>query len=220
MLAKLASEFESTNKSKVKIIAGPSSGLANQIIEGAPVDLFLSANAAWADEVKKAGLVQSQVSLLTNQLVLVVPANNVAKVKTPSDLLNANVQKIALAAEKVPAGEYAEQALTKLGLMDSLKASAKIVRGQDVRSALAFVERGEAEAGIAYATDVIAVPGIEQVFAFDHALHDKITYVLVKLEHSESNPRAQEFYLFLQSADSERTFAEFGFQRLPNTATN
>src|SRR4029077_11175574 len=133
---------------EVKVNPGPSSGLANQVIADAPVDLFLSASQQWADEVNKHDKAAAMTRLLTNKLVIAVPAANPGGVKEPKDLLSAAVKKIALAGEKVPAGIYADQALTKLKLLQPLESAGKIVRGQDVRSALSYVERGEAEAGI------------------------------------------------------------------------
>src|SRR6478672_9338630 len=104
----LATQFRTESGVEIKVNPGPSSGLANQILAGAPADLFLSANREWADEVEKGGQAEATCRLLTNQLVIVVPADNPGKVKEPSDLLSDNVKKIALAGEKVPAGIYAK----------------------------------------------------------------------------------------------------------------
>jgi molybdate transport system substrate-binding protein len=124
------------------------------------------------------------------------------------------VKKVSLAGEQVPAGKYAEKALSKLGLLQQLVDDAKIVRGQDVRSALTYVERGEAEAGIVYATDVAVAPQVESVFTFDPAQHDEIVYVLVLLKRGAQNPAARQFYEFLQSSTAEQTYVKFGFLRL------
>src|SRR5262249_34811402 len=158
---------------------------------GAPADLFLSANAKWADEVAKGGQAAESARLLTNQLVIVVPKGNPANVHDPKDLLSDRVKKLALAGEQVPAAMYAEQALTKLDLMKQLVDSGKIVRGQDVRTALSYVERGEAEAGIVYSTDVGVATGIESVYQFDPGLHDDIVYVLVLTKSGATRPEAR-----------------------------
>jgi molybdate transport system substrate-binding protein len=210
----LAAKFRTETGTEVKLNLGPSSGLAVQIEAGAPTDLFLSANQQWADDVSKAGLAESSVRLLTNQLVLVVPKDNPARVKQPQDLLLPAVKKIALAGEKVPAGMYAAQALTKLDLLQKLTDAEKIVRGEDVRSALSYVERGEAEAGIVYSTDVTAAPGVTQVYEFDPKLHDEIVYVLVLLKHGSENPAANSFFQFLQSDKANDVYAKFGFTRI------
>lgn len=199
----------------VKVNAGPSNGLAAQILAGAPADLFLSASKEWADKIEAAGLAVERVDLLTNRLVVVVPKGNPAGVHKPEDLSADTVKKLALAGESVPAGVYAGQALTKLALLNELVAEGKIVRGQDVRAALSYVERGEAEAGIVYATDVHAAKNVEIAFEFDPELHDQIVYVLVLLEHAEGNKLAQELYSHLQTAAADEVYSKFGFIPLP-----
>lgn len=210
----LVDKFTGETGIKVQVNLGPSSGLASQVLAGAPVDLFLSANQEWADKVAEGQPAARQQRLLTNRLVLVVPRGNPADVHGPEDLRSASVKKIALAGEKVPAGRYADQALTKLGLLESLAAAGKIARGQDVRSALTYVERGEAEAGIVYSTDVFVSSEIETVHEFDPALHDEIVYVLVLLAQGVQNPAAEKLFEFLQSANANDVYSKFGFSRL------
>jgi molybdate transport system substrate-binding protein len=210
----LAEKFQTQSGANVTVNLGSSSALANQIIAGAPADLFLSANQQWADEVKKNGQAEAMTRLLTNWLVIVAAADNPAGVQEPKDFLSAGVKKIALAGEKVPAGIYAGQALAKLGILDPLAAEGKIVRGQDVRSALSYVERGEAEAGIVYSTDANIASGLEIVHEFDPSLHDEIVYALVLLKHGGDKPRARQLYEYLQSPEAEAVYTQFGFARL------
>jgi len=210
----LAEQFKADTGTEVKVNPGASSGLANQIIADAPADLFLSASQQWADEVDKHNKAAAMVRLLDNTLVIAVPAANPGGINEPKDLLSPAVKKIALAGEKVPAGTYADQALRKLELLEPLTAAGKIARGQDVRSALSYVERGEAEAGIVYSTDLSAATGLKAVYEFDSALHDEIVYVLVLLKHGISNRQARGFYEYLQSPAANATYAKFGFARL------
>jgi molybdate transport system substrate-binding protein len=212
VMEELAGKFSS--EGKVKINPGPSNGLATQILAGAPADLFLSASPQWADEIAKANLAAKSVRLLTNRLVLVVPNGNPAQVHEPKDLLSTSVKKIALAGEEVPAGKYADQALTKLGLLKQLVDAGKIARGQDVRTALNYVDGGEAEAGIVYSTDVGAGGGVEIVYEFDPSTHDEIVYMLVLLEGARDKAVAREFYEFLQSSDADAVYTKFGFSRI------
>ena len=213
-LADVAKDFQTSSGVEISLNPGPTSGLANQIIEGAPADLFLSASRQWADEIARAGLADVAVPLLTNRLVLVVPAGNRAQVHSPDDLLSDRVQKIALAGDKVPAGIYAEQSLHALGLLDRLSTAGKIARGQDVRVTLAYVERGEAEAGIVYATDVRAASGVEIAYTFSPATHDEIAYVLVLLKSGKGNESARRFFEFLQSDAADPSYTRHGFSRL------
>jgi molybdate transport system substrate-binding protein len=217
---KLAERFKVESGIEVKVNPGPSNSLATQILAGAPADLFLSASKQWSEKVIDEGQATADVELLTNRLVIVVPKGNPAGIQSPDDLANASVKNIALAGEAVPAGQYAEQALTKLGLYKKLNEQHRIVRGQDVRAALAFVERGEAEAGIVYATDAKVAPKVEVAYEFDPSMHDEIVYVLVLLRAANENPAAKEFYDFLQSEDAETVFEEFGFARLAVAAAN
>ena len=214
LLETLAVEFAKRSNATIKVNPGPSSGLANQIIEGAPVDLFLSANREWATKVAEADLADRSKELLTNKLVIVVPDGNPGEIHGPRDLASDKVKKIALAGEKAPAGIYADQALAKLGLLDELIKAGKIVRGQDVRSALSYVERGEAEAGVVYSTDVVMANGVKLAHEFDPALHDEIVYVLVLLNHGAKNPTAKQFFDFLQSTDAQDLYTKAGFQLL------
>ncbi len=208
----LAEPFRST--AVVKVNSGPSNGLATQILAGAPSDLFLSASRQWADEVQKEGMAARSLKLLTNRLALVVPAGNPAQVGTPQDLLATSVKKIAMADTAVPAGQYGDQVLTRLELLETLTEQGKIVRGHDVRTALAYVERGEAEAGIVYSTDVRVAQDIELVYEFDAGMHDEIVYVLVLLRPGARKPAARAFYEFMQSPQADVIYSHAGFERI------
>lgn len=213
-IAELAAAFERKTGSHVQINPGASNVLANQILEGAPADLFLSANRFWAEQLDKPGETHDAVTLLTNKLVLIVPKGNPAGVKAPADLLQSEVRYVALAGENVPAGMYGEQALMDLNLKDELAKTNKIVRGQDVRSTLAYVERGEAEAGIVYSTDALVAKNVETVYQFDPKTHGEIAYILVLLRHAHDNPAAKEFYDLLASRAAEPVWRKYGFERI------
>jgi len=199
---------------EVKIVAESSSKLATQIVHDAPGDLFLSANEKWADYVKEKGYAQDTRLLLTNSLVLVVPKGNPARVSKPADLTGEAVKHVALAGEAVPAGIYGRQALKKLGLLDGLEKSNKIVSGEDVRGALTFVERGEAEAGIVYDTDARITGKVEVAYTFDASTHDPIRYPLVLLKTGQEKEAARKFFTFMQSAAAAKVFEKHGFTLL------
>ncbi|MGI9455078.1 MAG: molybdate ABC transporter substrate-binding protein [Aeoliella sp.] len=211
-IREIVDEFEQHTGIKVHINAGSSSGLASQIQFGAPADIFLSANEKWATTVEQDGLALQRCRLLTNRLVLIVPKGNPGGVKTPQDLLAEGVQKIALAGETVPAGIYAEQALKTLSLYENLSEQKKIVRGQDVRIALSYVEQREAEAGLVYQTDASISSRVETVATLEQESHDKIIYSLVFLKHGKHNPAARELYEYLSSDARADLFLAHGFQ--------
>lgn len=202
-------------QTQVRTNSGPSSGLAAQIEAGAPVDLFLSASPEWGAHLQVRGLTARIVPLLTNRLVLVVPKGSARQIREPRDLAQPGIEHVALAGESVPAGKYAGQALDQLGVLGGLAAAGKIVRGQDVRAALAFVERGEADAGIVYATDARSSELVEVVYEFPSELHEPIAYVLVLLQHGQAKPEAVTLFEWLQSPDALKLFESAGFQPLP-----
>lgn len=217
-IEEIAVEFEGDTGVQVDVSVGASNALAQQILAGAPAHLFLSASEEWAGALAEENLISQRVDLLSNRLVLVVPRGNPAGVKEPADLLGASVEHLSLAEEKVPAGRYAEQALTKLDLFKRLSTPNKIVRGHDVRATLAFVERGEAEAGIVYATDALVSDQVEVVFEFDPATHDPIVYPLVLLKAGESNAAAVRLFDRLQAPETQEVFRRRGFKPVPSAS--
>ena len=212
-VTEIAGAFRAQTKADVKIVPGGSNTLAAQIEAEAPADVFLSANQEWADHVRAKGFAARVVPLLTNDLVLVVPKGNRAKVKGPADLAGI-VAKVALAGEQVPAGKYAEQALRRAGVYEGLVGARRVARGQDVRVTLSYVERGEAEAGVVYATDAKRSARVEVVHTFDPATFDKVVYPLVLLKAGETNPAAEAFHAFLQTPAAGAVFAKHGFARV------
>jgi molybdate transport system substrate-binding protein len=208
-----AAAFTRETGTAVKLNADDSSKLATQIVNGAPADLFLSANTQWAEFVRDKGFVHESRPLLGNRLVLVVPVGNPAHVGGPQDLAAPAVHKVAVAGPNVPAGIYARQALTHLHLWDELERHKKIVSGENVRVALSYVERGEAEAGVVYATDAKITERVESVYPFAPSTHEPIVYPLVLLQTGARNEAARKFYDYLQSPKGTAVFQKYGFTR-------
>lgn len=210
----IADGFTRDTGVEVRLNADDSSKLAAQIVNGAPADLFLSANEKWADYVADQGFAQEKTALLGNTLVLVVPHGNPARISGPEDLTLPAVQKVALAGPTVPAGIYARQALNRLHLLDELEKQKKIVAGESVRVTLAYVERGEAEAGVVYGTDAKITDQVEVTATFSPATHDPIVYPLVLLKAAENNPAARQFRDRLTGPAGAAVFRKYGFTRL------
>jgi molybdate transport system substrate-binding protein len=192
-----------------------SSELARQIENGARADVFLAADEAWMDHLAEKNLIDpaSRVTLLTNTLVLVTPADKplVMEVKAGMDLAGALAGgKLSMAnPESVPAGKYGKQALESLGAWTEVEAS--VVRTENVRSALRFVEAGEAAAGIVYATDAMAAGASVAVSGtFPADSHTPITYPAAAMA-GKSTGAAREFLDFLQSDKATHVFAGAGF---------
>ena len=209
-----ADAFASRGNPRPVVSFAASSALARQLIAGSPADLFISADEDWMDAVGKAGLLRagSRVTLLTNRLVIVAPAAQPLHVKiAPKFALAAalGTGKLAMAdPDSVPAGKYGKAALTSLGVWAAVEPS--VARAENVRAALALVSRGSARAGIVYATDARADPGVMVAGVFPPGSHPPITYPVALLAAS-TNPAAARFAAFLRSASGRAVFRNYGF---------
>jgi molybdate transport system substrate-binding protein len=216
-VGELAERFKADAGVDVRVVADDSAKLAQQIANGAPADLFLSASPKWTKHLDEKGLVARQTPLLGNRLVLIVPAGNPAGVSGPEDLLSPKVTHLALAGPNVPAGMYARQALGKLGLLEKLEQQHKIVSGENVRVTLAYAERGEVEAAVVYSTDARISKKVKEVFVFPESLHDAIEYPLALIKPTsggEPPAAASRLYDYLQQPLAAEVFQQHGFQWL------
>jgi molybdate transport system substrate-binding protein len=203
-------------ESGTKIVASyaASGPLAKQIESGAPADLFISADLNWMNYVQERNLIKpdTRANLLGNRLVLIGPKDSNAKVEiAPGFPLASLVGNSRLAIGEpasVPAGQYAKEALTRLGVWDSVQG--KLAPAPDVRSALTLVSRGEAPLGIVYETDVNADPGVKIVAAFPADSYPPIIYPIAELA-SSSNPDAPKFLAWLRSPAAVPFFVKQGF---------
>jgi molybdate transport system substrate-binding protein len=189
-----------------------SSVLARQIEQGAPADLFLSASVRWVDELDRRGLVAERAPFLGNELVLVAPAGEGFPVdlRKGGDLPAAFAGRLAVAeTAHVPAGVYAREALSNLGLWDDL--ADRLAVAGDVRGALAFVARGECAAGVVYRTDALLVPGVEVVAAFPDTSHSPIVYEAAVIRGGDE-AAGRSLLRRLLSPEAQARFAESGFR--------
>jgi molybdate transport system substrate-binding protein len=196
-------------------ISYASSGvLAKQIEQGAPADVFLSADTQWVDYLDKAHLLRAgtRLNLLGNQLVLIAPADSTEslKIKMHFDLAGAiGDSKVAVCTiTSCPGGIYAKEALQALGVWDSVEP--KLAQADNIRSALALVARGEAKFGIVYATDAKAEPKVKVVDTFPPSTHAPIIYPVAVVADSK-NPDAESFVAFLRSQVAAKVLVDQGF---------
>lgn len=194
-----------------------SSALARQIEQGAPADLFLSADEPWMDYVQKLNLIveSSRKSPLGNSLVLIAPAS----ANTPALTIDRNTDFAKLLGKDgriatgdpaaVPVGKYAQASLTALGQWDKLQP--RIAAAENVRAALLLVERGEAPLGIVYATDAAASKAVKVIGTFPADTHPPITYPFALLKRSEANDDAKKLLQFLQGPEAAAAFRAAGF---------
>ena len=192
-----------------------SSTLAKQIENGAPADVFISANIKWMDYLAEKKMIDpdTRVDLLANRIVLIVPASSdTGEVKIePAFPLAERLGSGKLSMgdpDHVPAGIYARQALESLGLWEGV--ASKTARAKDVRAALALVERGECPYGVVYATDAAISDQVRVVGLFPESSHPPITYP-VALIAGRDNPGAQAFLELLKSPEAKAVFEKYGF---------
>ena len=191
-----------------------SSALARQVIAGAPADLFLSADEPWMDAVAKAGMLRvgTRATLLGNRLVLIAPKRSKARLTLARGFPLARALgsgRLALAdPAAVPAGKYAKAALTHLGVWRGV--ASKIAPAENVRAALALVERGAAPLGIVYATDARASKAVRVVGTFPASSHPPIRYPVALLKASRHKDAAA-FRTFLFSKQGRAIFVRHGF---------
>lgn len=210
-LQELATVYHQNHNVKLTFSFGASGALRQQIENGGVADIFFSASKKEMDALESQGelLPNTRQELLQNEIVLVVPQDN-KTLQSFADLKNANVKKVALGEPKgVPAGQYAEETLQSLGLLDAVRA--KAVYGSDVRQVLAWVASGEADAGIVYATDAAITPDVRVVAQAPANSHKPIIYPAAVLNASTNPEGAKEFLAFTSSPEGRKIFAKYGF---------
>ena len=196
-------------------VFGASSALAKQIEAGAKSDLFFSADVDWMNYLIKKQMITENKSkaLLSNQLVLISPKKlNIAFKAQPNFNFAQSFKGYVCTGqmESVPAGKYAKQSLIKLNWLDSLKG--RIVGTDDVRSALAFVERGECDVGIVYKTDALISKKVKVIGTFPENSHHPILYPLALTQQGEKNGDAVQFEKFVKSSPQAKIiFQKYGF---------
>jgi molybdate transport system substrate-binding protein len=199
---------------RVTVSYAASSALAKQIEAGAPADIFVSADLDWMDYVAGKGLIRpdTRVDLLGNRLVLIAPKDAAVAVALEPGLdLSPALGKgrLALAnVDSVPAGKYGRAALEKLGAWDGVKN--QTAQGENVRSALLLVARGECPLGIVYATDAAADPSVRVVATFPKDTHPEIVYPVAVTKDSRHSDAA-EFLAYMRSATAKGVFENQGF---------
>lgn len=213
----IAEAFQQATGDRVTISYAGSNALAQQILQGAPADIFISASSQWMDEVEKGGDVaeSSRTDLLGNRLVLVAH-DAAAPQLTPAqgfDLSGAlDGGKLAMAlVDSVPAGQYGKEALTTLGVWDQVEPH--VAQADNVRAALALVATGEAPLGIVYATDAAAEPNVHVVGTFPEDSHGPITYPAALLKNARDEAD-RAFFEALSAPEADAVFQQHGFTLL------
>jgi molybdate transport system substrate-binding protein len=217
VLQEIGTGYTAETGQQVSFSFAASSVLARQIEAGTRADVFVSADEDWMDYLQSRKLIdiKTRHDILMNRLVLIAPADSDIKLEiAPHFALAAALGKERLAIGdpgSVPAGRYARAALTNLGVWSEI--SAHIVPAEDVRSALAFVARGETPLGIVYETDALIEKRVRIVDTFPEGSHAPITYPVALMATAKAG--AGRFVGYLKSPAGRAVFAKYGFQNLP-----
>jgi molybdate transport system substrate-binding protein len=208
---KLIPEFEKDNQNIIVEATYDSSGkLQQQIKEGAPVDVFISAATKQIDELNNEGYIleDSIKELLENKIVVIIPKDSNIEINNFEDLVKA--EKIAIGdPASVPAGQYAKELLTSLNLWDRVQD--KLSLGTNVSEVLNWVKEKSADVGIVYSTDAYSTDEVKIVLEADENMVSKVIYPVGIIKSSKNIVNAREFIEFLQSEKANEIFAEYGF---------
>jgi molybdate transport system substrate-binding protein len=209
-----AKQLYATDNPNVSIAInyGASGTLQLQIEQGAPVDIFLSAATKQMDALDTKGLLLegTRKNLLLNEVVLIVPKDSSLNISSFQDLTRADVKQIALGEPTtVPAGQYAKDVLTSLGIYDAV--NAKAILGKDVRQVLTYVETGNVDAGIVYSTDAQSSSKVKVVATAPAKSHAPVVYPVAVIKDSKNAAAARQFLDFLSGQRGRAVFQKYGF---------
>ena len=197
---------------EIAVNLASSGSLEQQIEQGAPADIFISASPKQMNALEKKDLLalNTRKDLLVNSIVLITPKDNKAGISGFADLETDKVHKIAMGDPKsVPAGQYAQQSFTKMNYLDAIKE--KLVYGNNVRAVLTWVENGDADCGVVYKTDAAISDKIKIIADAPADSHKAIIYPIAVLKSAKDIKAAQSFVDFLQTEAAMKIFAKYGF---------
>ncbi len=207
------SRFEAINPSaRIRYNFAASGALQRQIEQGAPIDLFISAAVRPMNSLEERGLLLqgTRRNLLSNRLALIVPKNAAVKIDGFMQLADPRIKRIAIGEPRsVPAGQYAEEVLGNLGILEKIRP--KLVFSNSVRGVLASVANGNADAGIVYTTDAKISKQVIQVAIASERLHTPIVYPIAVIASSKNKEGALTYANFLSGNEAKRIFQRYGF---------
>lgn len=212
-LTEIKNKYQAQNPN-VKLVynLGASGSLQKQIEQGAPADIFISAAPKQMNELEAKNLVNKATrgNLVENKLVIVVPKESKLEITKMEDLGKDGVQTLALGeTATVPAGQYAQEAIKKLGVWDKVRD--KVIFAKDVRTVLTYVETGNVDAGIVYKTDALSSEKVKITATAPEGSHQPVVYPAAILAATKQPKAAEEFLAYLYGAESKTIFEKYGF---------
>ncbi|GIN22329.1 MAG TPA: molybdate ABC transporter substrate-binding protein [Bacillus bacterium] len=215
-LEEIKEMYEKEHPVELTFNLGGSGTLAQQIQQGAPVDIFISANQEWMDTLEKDDLVDTSTreDVTGNKIVLITGADSKIGYKSIDEISAADVDQIAIGnPESVPAGQYSEEILHNLKKWDELEKEKKLVMAKDVRQVLTYVETGNADIGLVYESDAMTSDKIKILSTVDESLHDPIIYPGAVLAETKHEKEAEEFLKFLGTEEAQSILEKYGFKK-------
>lgn len=210
-LGDIAEAYEAETGTDVVLVFAATSAIARQVALGAPADVVLLADDAWAQWLIEQGTMDAAIPFAGNRLVLIGREGDPsAEPVWEPDTIGARLEGGILAmaqVDAVPAGRYGKAAFISLGLWDGV--ASNVVQAANVRAALRFVQRGEADFGVGYASDLVALPDLRALYAFAPDTHPEIIY-----SGGSFTPQGTDFMTFIQSGPAQDTLSRWGFSRL------
>lgn len=213
-LEEIKASYERDHNVSLSYNLAGSGTLAQQIQQGAPVDVFISANEQWMDVLEAEEVIKpnTRVQITGNNLVLIVNKNSSLSYKSFDEITPDHVRNIAIGnPESVPAGKYTKDALTTLGLWTSLQDI--LVYAKDVRQVLTYVELGNADIGFVYESDAISSDNITILATSETGQHDPIVYPGAIVENTKHTDDAKAFLKYLLSKEAQEILAKHGFTK-------
>ncbi len=205
--------YQSNSNNLITYNFASSGKLRQQIEQGAPVDIYLSAGSNHMDilQQKKLIIPATRQNLLKNRLVLIASKNNTRQaIANFQDLLKPEIKRVAIGDPRtVPAGAYAAELLMNLSIYDQLQS--KLIFGNNVRQVLTFVETGNVDAGIVYITDALSAKNVTPIEVASENLHSPIIYPVAVVQGSKNFRSAEDYIHFLFSHTAKAVFAKHGF---------
>ena len=211
-LTEVSQRFGEARNVKVYCNFAGSSTLQRQIEKGAPADVFISARPQQIDALQADGLIYegSRRAILSNRLVLIAPVSSPLAMTDVGPLVQDSIRRIAIGEpNSVPAGIYGKEALTHLGIWETVQS--KLIPSADVRSTLAYVESGEVDVGVVYQTDAAISQKVRIIYQFPNSSHTPIVYPAAVLRDTGHRALAQAFLEYLQTAEVAAIFKKYGF---------
>ena len=189
---------------------GASGALAKQTVQGAPTDIFISANDQWLDFVVKEGKADAKDKGVLAYNKLVFAGKKGVTAKSLADLKS--LQRIAIGTPaSVPAGQYAEQAMRAAGIYEELEKDKKLVMAQDVRQALMYADRGEVDGAFVYQTDAMLAQEAKILLVVPDDLYDRVSYPMIITTDGAAKAEAKAFYSYLAGPEVQEILKKFGF---------